>query len=310
MLISVIIPTYNCEKYIKETILSVLNQSYPGVEIIIVDDGSTDGTLNEINYFKDRQSIKIIKNNHTGNVGKNRNQAIKASKGNMLAFIDGDDIWNYNKLELQIELLNEYDIVCSNSTVINDKGILIQDRYFDSVNTGYEIKFKDILENNVILTSSVLMKRSCIEKGIGFEEDFGYQGEDYYLWLKLLFLGKRVYFTNKQLVNYRKHSSGLTSRGIEEHITIQRRVLRYKECYLNTIGNNLSARKDVKMGIGSSHAQIGYLYYSHLHNYKSAVENYWKALKYCLFRSYKCFNYMVNLIKSITKFLYFKILKN
>jgi len=100
-LISVIIPVYNCEKYITEAINSVLKQEYHPLEIIVVDDGSTDKTQDKIKEFG-YQITYIYQEN--GGTAKARNNGIKNAKGDYFAFLDADDIWVENKLKMQMEI--------------------------------------------------------------------------------------------------------------------------------------------------------------------------------------------------------------
>lgn len=104
-LISVIIPVYNCDRYLSETIESVLKQTYPPSEIIIVDDGLTDKSAEVAKSFGD-----LIKYKYQNNSGAAvaRNTGIKIAKGEYIAFLDADDLWTENKLKLQIEAFKNY----------------------------------------------------------------------------------------------------------------------------------------------------------------------------------------------------------
>ena len=104
-LVSVIIPAYNCAKYIDEAVNSVLSQTYPYLEIIVVNDGSTDNTLQIIEKFKDR--ITIINQAQSG-VACARNTGIKSANGDYIAFIDADDYWFKEKIQLQVSYLEKH----------------------------------------------------------------------------------------------------------------------------------------------------------------------------------------------------------
>ncbi len=108
-LISVIIPVYNCEKYVGEAIESVLAQTYHPIEIIVIDDGSTDNSSKVVKNFKD----PIINYHYQKNkgLGAARNQGVSLSKGNYIAFLDSDDVWMPEKLSLQMDIfLNSTEI--------------------------------------------------------------------------------------------------------------------------------------------------------------------------------------------------------
>jgi glycosyltransferase involved in cell wall biosynthesis len=106
-LVSVIMPVFNGEKYLAEAIDSVLNQIYPAIELIIVDDGSTDGTGNVIRKYNNR--VVYIFKEHSG-IGATLNVGISKVQGNYIAFLDADDLWVENKLELQVAAFNNADI--------------------------------------------------------------------------------------------------------------------------------------------------------------------------------------------------------
>ena len=107
--VDIILPTYNCEKYIEETIDSIISQSFENWKLIIIDDKSTDSTLNLINkYLIDRRiSLKKLKKNK--GPGFCRNLALRYSNSKYVAFIDSDDIWKKDKLKNQIEFMKKTD---------------------------------------------------------------------------------------------------------------------------------------------------------------------------------------------------------
>jgi glycosyltransferase involved in cell wall biosynthesis len=131
-MVSIITPAYNSEKYIAETILSVLAQSYQNWEMIIVDDSSTDKTAEIISSFKEKDSrIKYIYNSTNKGSAYSRNVALQKAKGKWIAFLDSDDLWHPKKLEKQIEFMkkNNYHFSYTNYCEIDEnskeKGILI-----------------------------------------------------------------------------------------------------------------------------------------------------------------------------------------
>src|SRR6478736_9323873 len=106
-LVSIIVPTYNRAHLIGETIQSVIDQSYINWELIIVDDGSTDDTKKKVEEFNDKR-IRYFFIEHTGLIGAVRNFGMKNTRGELIAFLDSDDLWLSNKLEYQLSLLKEY----------------------------------------------------------------------------------------------------------------------------------------------------------------------------------------------------------
>lgn len=183
-MISVIIPTWNREKLITKAILSVLKQSSKDIEVLVCDDGSTDNSKITVNNIsKHDVRVRWIEGIHSGGPATPRNNGILHSRGSWIAFLDSDDRWDENKLEMQLSyaINNYYDLVCSNANKINGKSIT---KYFNSQNR--KLSFKDLLDDNKIICSSVLVKKSVITEVGGFPEDKKYIAiEDYLTWLKI-----------------------------------------------------------------------------------------------------------------------------
>ena len=129
-------PAYNVERFIDESIKSILIQTYQQFELIIVDDGSTDRTLDAIRAFNDPR-IKLIIHKTNQGIVVARNSALKASTGNYIAMLDADDIAFSNRLEIQIQYLNEIniDLVCSKYLNENVEPKLVQTLSSDQINS-------------------------------------------------------------------------------------------------------------------------------------------------------------------------------
>ena len=121
-LVSIIMPSYNTEKFIVDTINSVLNQTYKNWELIIVDDCSTDDTINIIKQFNDGR-IKFFQNDKNSGAAISRNKALTEAKGKWIAFLDSDDLWYPEKLEKQIKFMkeNDYHFSYTNYEEIDEK---------------------------------------------------------------------------------------------------------------------------------------------------------------------------------------------
>jgi teichuronic acid biosynthesis glycosyltransferase TuaG len=211
-LVSVIIPTYNVETYIEETIDSVINQTYKNWELIIVDDHSKDTT---VELIKNKQKIdnRIVLFECTENFGgpaKPRNIGLGLAKGEFISFLDGDDLWLPSKLEIQIAFLNKelnYNAVSSNSEsfpsghkqslpLINDK----------------VLSFNLLLKVNWIITSSIVIRKSITDIIGLFDENKNLIAvEDYDYWLRLLSeFDNSVFILEKVLVKYRIHDANIS----------------------------------------------------------------------------------------------------
>jgi glycosyltransferase involved in cell wall biosynthesis len=200
-MISVIIPTYNRSALLKRAINSVLSQTLPVLEIIISDDGSTDDTEIMVSSYCN-EKIKFLKNIHSGKPAVPRNNAIKMAKGTWIAFLDSDDEWHPQKLEKQIEICNKLDIsaICSNALHMNSRGEC-QGDYLLHKSSGI-FGFNELLNENIIVCSSVLIKKKLIDKIGGFDENDSFRAiEDYLLWLKVGSISN-WFFISEALLNY------------------------------------------------------------------------------------------------------------
>ncbi len=229
-LVSVVITTYNVEKYIAETLDSIFNQSYRNIEIQIIDDGSDDNTLNIINsYLKNKSNLYIEPRSHTGNIGKNLNDCIKKANGEIIAILGGDDVWYPKKIELQLRYLNEYDFVCSNKNIIDGESNKVSDG--DKLNIN-EIDLKTLLFRNVVLASSLIgYKNSFILCGL-FDEKVGNRSEDYALWLKITEKYK-IKYLNEVLLGYRIHGNNLSTKSFSDVSEVLNRNIELISQYLN-----------------------------------------------------------------------------
>jgi len=202
-LVSVIIPTYNREKYIRRAIESVLDQTYQNVEIVVVDDGSTDNTSGVIKSLKDSRIIYIYQENQGRSAA--RNTGIKIAKGEYIALLDSDDIWFDNKkLEKQISFLEdhpEYILVGGGVIVINNEEKELF-RYSQPKN-DYEIR-KVLLFKCPLANSSVLFKKKEVRKIRLYKEDLRFATEDWEFWMRLGKVGKLYNFPD-YFVKYRVH---------------------------------------------------------------------------------------------------------
>lgn len=183
--ISVIIPTYNRAHLIPRAIKSVLNQTYQDIEIIIVDDNSTDNTEEIVKNFKDIR-LKYIRHNINKGASAARNTGIKASKGEYIAFQDSDDEWFPDKLEQQIKVFADGDlkvgVVYSGFYRIEaDKKTYLPSDFYVQKEVNIH---NELLKGNFVGTPTVLMKKECFENKRYFDENLPAL-EDWELWIEL-----------------------------------------------------------------------------------------------------------------------------
>jgi glycosyltransferase involved in cell wall biosynthesis len=199
---------------------SILRQTYAPAEIILVDDGSSDDTVSAVSR---RYGAKVIVASlpHSGLPAVSRNEGIRIAGGEYVAFCDSDDLWNPNKLEIQMDMLTpgNYNFTCSNAAVLGEKS-----DYFKNYKFPYADMKKNLMADNFVITSSVLMRKDLL-RGSGFSVSRYLRGyEDYALWLKLS-SKLSIYYSSTSLLQYRKHSGSLSADVRLRDSIIQLRLL-------------------------------------------------------------------------------------
>ena len=209
--IDIIMPAYNCEKYIKYAIESVKQQTNPNWKLIIIDDYSTDNTIKEIqNSIKEIQNkVQLIKlNKHVG-VANARNEGIKKSKNRYIAFLDSDDIWKKEKLEKQINFMkiNDYGFTYTLFTYLKRKKEKRVKIFPESLD------YEKALKNTFILTSTVVIDKTKIKEE--YIKMPNVESEDTATWWKILKNKNIAYGLKEDLVTYRITKNGLSANKIK-----------------------------------------------------------------------------------------------
>ncbi len=205
-MISVIIPLFNKEKSVRDTINSVLKQSFPNFELIIINDGSFDKSIEVINQVKDCR-IRIVSTENRG-VSSARNRGVSESKYGLIALLDGDDLWDTFFLEEMVSLIQAYPYAslygCAYSFQNLDSSIYSPDLGLESLSRGYIDYFKLAKNNTLFTSSSVIFRKDSFNEIGGFDNKLS-KGEDIDLWIRFA-LKKRVAFYNKPLIIYKLDS--------------------------------------------------------------------------------------------------------
>lgn len=223
--VSVIVPAYNAEDYIGETIQSVLEQSYGKWELLLVDDGSTDRTKEIIQKYLNDPRIKYFYKKNGGQ-GSARNLGIQKAKGIFLAFLDADDLWDVDKLKTQIKFLSqENDVVLVFSKLRRiDKNGKYQNTDIGSgtgVYRGFRALFLLAAGTITIPNSSVMATReSIVMAGCFSEKDKIRNIEDYDLWFRMLMEGYKFYGMEETKGGYRIHQDQSTHNSTESMLKL------------------------------------------------------------------------------------------
>ncbi|HEY40915.1 MAG TPA: glycosyltransferase [Dehalococcoidia bacterium] len=247
--VSVVITTYNYRRFLAEAIQSVLEQTFTDFELIIVDDGSTDNTREAVDNFKDQRIKYIYQEHRGGNVA--RNVGLSISTGKYIAFLDADDIWLPEKLEMQVSLLDsspDVALVCSDFYRFDDQSGTILNRAWENRQVDPKRALNLLLsESAFAVTSTVLIRTDVITEVGGWDESLNI-GQDWELFVRIArnFAFEAIH---TPLVKKRQHDARLSSdwefRYLNFPITLNK--------VINTYPLSTADRRAIKRRLASVH---------------------------------------------------------
>jgi glycosyltransferase involved in cell wall biosynthesis len=233
-LISVCIPVYNREKFIKAALKSVLNQTYQNFEIIVVDDGSSDNSVTIIKSIKDAR-IKLFKNAVNKGVVFTRNVGLEKASGDFIAVLDSDDSWEVNKLQKQIDFFKEkpeYGIC----------GTWAKREYSDGSSDIWQYPTSDpeirarLVWGSSMIHSSIMFRKRILDVNNFYYDNTIKQAEDYDL-IRQFVIYTKAHNIEETLITYAVHENQFTSEAKEEQVA---EALKVAIRYLNDLGIKLS----------------------------------------------------------------------
>ncbi len=241
-LISVIVPTYNYAHFIGDCLESIFSQTYKDFEVIVVDDGSTDGTAEILQEYKEK--IRYIYQENRG-LPSARNTGIQSSHGKFLAFLDSDDLWLPYKLEEQIRILGDdadMGIIFSDASAFNERGVIRESILKEEkICTGF--CFERLFMGNYLVMPTVMIRKNCLEKSGIFDESLT-AVEDYDLWLRISLFYK-IGFVDKVLAMYRVHPSNMSRdfcRLLDNEIRVIKKIINAYPETAEKMGKNIPLR--------------------------------------------------------------------
>ena len=243
-LVSIIIPVYNGAKYISAAIESVVSQTYKHYEIIVIDDGSTDDTRQQLHPY--HEQIRYVYQENKGSAAA-RNLGIKLAKGELIAFLDADDFWSMaEKLEKQVAQFRDRPSLGGINT-----GWQIVDRAGQTIKTvqpwhkAPKLDLETWLKKKCVRTSAMIFRRQWLEKVGGFDEELR-QSHDVDLILRLSLAGCETEWLKEETVCYRQHESNTTKNSLKQ------------AKYIQAVLDKFFARDDLPASIGKQESQIRY----------------------------------------------------
>jgi glycosyltransferase involved in cell wall biosynthesis len=214
-LVSIIIPTYQSCNRLKIALNSVLSQTYNNYEVLIMDDGSTDGTSEMVHSFKDPRIFYNWQTN-SGGPAKPRNRGIKLAKGNWVAFLDSDDIWKPDKLQICMEYTNnQVDLIYHDLEIISSIPRIFRRKIIRTRKLKKPVLIDLLLNDNLIGNSSVLVRKNLLDKVGGINENRNLvAAEDYNTWLRIARLTDQFIYLPLRLGYYFIHSDCLSNKDM------------------------------------------------------------------------------------------------
>ena len=202
--VSVIIPIYNSSKHIKECLESVVNQTYKNIEIIVVDDKSTDNSVEIVKNIKDDR-IKIIAQKQNIGAAMTRNRGIDEALGEYICFLDSDDYWFLDKIEKQVNFMEE-----NNYTFIYGAYSYLKNGNIKKAKIPKSLNYKQSLKNHAIFTSTVMLNMEHLKKEDIYMPNIR-RGQDTVTWWQILKKGYTAYGITDVLSIYRVGEKSLSS---------------------------------------------------------------------------------------------------
>lgn len=212
-LVSIVVPVYNSEKFIKETVETVKAQDYQNWELLLVNDCSTDNSKEKIKkYEKEDNRIRLIDLKENSGAATARNTGMKEAKGKYIAFLDADDLWENTKLKKQIEFMqkNNYEFTYTGYEFADENG----NKIGKVVKVPEKINYKQALKNTTIFTSTVIFNVGILGKELISMPNVR-RGQDTATWWKVLKTGIIAYGLQESLSIYRRSNNTLSSNKIK-----------------------------------------------------------------------------------------------
>lgn len=210
--LSVIIPAFNAADYIEKALVSITAQTRSDFEVIVVDDGSTDGTSDLVRGFIGAQNgpeIRLIEQPNTG-ASSARNLGIRTARSELVGFLDADDLWHPDKVAAHVQLMSRLpniDLSFSGFCFVDGDGADLFERFCP---TEGVVPFAVLIERNIIHTSTVVARRSAVLGAECFDTNMKTY-EDYDLWIKIAALRPaNIYGVSRCLADYRRHADQTT----------------------------------------------------------------------------------------------------
>ncbi len=205
-LVSIVLATYNSERYLREQLDSLYSQTYRNIEVVVSDDNSTDGTVAILAEYARKHGLRYSINSRNTGFVKNFQKAITMCSGELVALCDHDDVWFPEKIETLVAAIDDFSMVCCDATVIDSKGELAAFSLYKHAGRKFfhEEQFIHLLYGNYITGCTTLFKKQILENALPFPDSIPYHD----WWLAIIAAaGNGIAFVDRPLMGYRYHGA-------------------------------------------------------------------------------------------------------
>ncbi|MEA1916539.1 MAG: glycosyltransferase family 2 protein [Campylobacterota bacterium] len=222
-LVTVVLATYNGEKYLNEQLESLVKQTYKNLEIIVQDDCSSDNTMEVLESYKSSLNMQLSQNSKNLGYIKNFETLLKKASGEYICICDQDDIWEHNKIEILLENIGNNSLIYSNSELIDENGNSLNKRLSQKLKNSF-ISSKsplNFLYDNCVSAHSMMFKKDILKYALEFPKVIYFDN-----WIACVAASlDGVKYVDKDLVKYRQHESNTLSINKKESANVKSRVL-------------------------------------------------------------------------------------
>lgn len=244
-LVSIITPVYNGQDFLERCIKSVLAQTYDNWELFLIDDGSSDNSVQVIEQYLEDDRIKILRNESNSGIPATRNKGIESSNGEFIALLDQDDEWFPEKLQQQIQAFNElensYGLLYSNLEVHFDNGEVTERKKEIEPEPVIRKNLELMLLRNLISSPTVLIKKEALDEVGLFDESIKWGGDDYDLWIRIAHKYKFFYIDEVLCI---RHEHQQNYSGDKKRMMF--RTIELSEKYIKEFGVNPEIKKRLR----------------------------------------------------------------
>lgn len=266
---SVVIPTYNRAEKLERTITSILSQTYADLEILVMDDGSTDNTAEVVASLADPRIIYEWDSNF-GGAARPRNRGIALAKGEWICFLDADDWWTSDKLQVCFNSISpRVDLIYHDLEIISDQPSLFRRKIIKSWQVKRPVLMDLLLVGNALANSSVIVRKSLLEKIGGIDECREMiAAEDYNTWLRIAQFTNQFIYIPRKLGYYLQHNNNISQKDMS---------LPYRRAVSDFLGL-LSDQEKLKLETNIRYVSARFNYLKG--NYRKAKEDLFIVLRY------------------------------